>query len=177
MGYIADGFTEELTAQLSKANEKHLSVIARTTAMCYKGANKSVAAIGAEMGVDYVLESSVRTHHGIYRLTAQLIRVSDQSHVWSESVQGDRGNPIEAQVALSDQIVRALTTYLFPAKLPSFLATMYQAEEAPRSFRHSGRFRRYRTRVISIPKVTSRLVHRWFDPTKRRFKAKVRLLR
>jgi TolB-like protein len=180
IGHIADGFTEELTAQLSNARPRQLSVIGRTTAMCYKGASKSIATIGSEIGVDYVLEGSVRTHQNILRLTAQLIRVSDQSHIWTASVQGNGSNPVEAQIALSEQIVSRLTGYLFPGE-PSSLQTTLALQsdaEALHQFRQ-GRFRRYRRRVSSIPGATSRLVHRLFDPTTRRlrrFRAKARLL-
>jgi TolB-like protein len=118
MDHIADGFTEELTAQLSKAMTRRLGVIGRTTAMCYKGANKSIAAIGNEIDVDYVLEGSVRGQNGLLRLTVRLIRVSDQSHVWTESLQGDSSNPIHTQITLSDQVTRALATYLFPGESP-----------------------------------------------------------
>jgi TolB-like protein len=179
IGHIADGFTEELTAQLSNAKPRQLSVIGRTTAMCYKGASKSIATIGNEIGVDYVLEASVRTHQGILRLTAQLIKVSDQSHIWTGSVQGNSSNPVEAQITLSEQIVRGLTLYLFPSEPFLQIASGLQSEaEALRQFHQGGRFRRYRRRVFSIPRVTSRLVHRLFAPTSRRlrrFKAKTRL--
>lgn len=181
IGHIADGFTEELTAQLSNARPRQLSVIGRTTAMCYKGVSKSIATIGSEIGVDYVLEGSVRTHQKILRLTAQLIRVSDQSHIWTASVQGDGSNPVEAQIALSEQIVSRLTGYLFPVEASSVqTALALQSDaEALRQFRQGGRLRRYRRRVSSIPRATSRLVHRLFDPTTRRFRrfrAKTRFL-
>jgi TolB-like protein len=179
--HVADGFTEELTAQLSNARPRQLSVIGRTTAMCYKGVSKSIATIGNEIGVDYVLEGSVRTHQNILRLTSRLIRVSDQSHLWTASVQGNGSNPVEAQIALSEQIVSRLTAYLFPGEPSSLQMTLaVQSDaEALRQFRQGGRFRRYRRRVSSIPRATSRLVHRLFAPTTRRlrrFKAKARLL-
>ena len=170
IGYLADGFTEEITAQLSNARPGRLSVIGRTTAMCYKGVAKSIATIGREIAVDYVLESSVRTHQGILRLTVQLIRVSDQSHLWTESVQGDGSNPVQAQITLSEQIVRALTTFLFPGEpAMSQMTPCYQPQ--------GGRFRRYRRRVSSIPRATSRLVLRWIAPTTRRLRAKAHLSR
>jgi TolB-like protein len=181
IGHVADGFTAELTAQLSKAKPRQLSVIGRTTAMCYKNASKSIATIGNEIGVDYVLEGSLRTHQNILRLTTQLIRVSDQSHLWTASVQANGSNPLEAQITLSEQIVSSLTAYLFPGEpssLPITLVLQSDAE-ALRQFHQAGRFRRYRRRVSSIPRATSRLVHRLFDPTTRRlrrFKAKARLL-
>ncbi len=136
LDHIADGFTEELTAQLSKAMPRRMSVIGRTTAMCYKGANKSIAEIGKEIGVDYALEGSVRSQDGVLRLTAQLIRVSDQSHVWAESLQGDSLNPVHTQIALSDQITRALANFLFPAEpLFHIVTKQHPNEEAYQLYR------------------------------------------
>ncbi len=116
LDHIADGFTEELTAQISKTMPARLGVIGRTTAGGYRGSTKSIAEIGSEIGADYALEGSVRAQNGVLRLTAQLIRVSDQSHVWAESVDGDGANSIQSQVELSERITRALAAYLFPAE-------------------------------------------------------------
>lgn len=112
--HVADAFTEELTAQMSKISPGQLGVIGRTTAMFYKGAAKTVAAIGAEIDVDYVLEGSVQNEDGTLRVVAQLIRVSDQCHVWSESVEHENDNMIRARVELADRIARTLAAYLFP---------------------------------------------------------------
>jgi TolB-like protein/DNA-binding winged helix-turn-helix (wHTH) protein/tetratricopeptide (TPR) repeat protein len=83
--YLSDGFTEELITELARADADRLGVIARTTAMQYKGSPKDVAQIGRELAVDYVLEGSVRHQGGDLRITAQLIRVSDQTHVWADT--------------------------------------------------------------------------------------------
>jgi TolB-like protein/tetratricopeptide (TPR) repeat protein len=112
--HIADAFTEELTAQLSKAVPGRLGVIGRTTATFYRGAGKSIATIGSELRVDYVLEGSIRNQDGILRVVAQLIRVSDQRHVWTESVEHENGNLLRSQIELSDQITRTLSAHLFP---------------------------------------------------------------
>jgi TolB-like protein/tetratricopeptide (TPR) repeat protein len=120
---LADGFTEELTTQLSKVMPRHLGVIGRTTAMSYRDTVKSIAQIGTELGIDYVLEGSVRSHAGVLRLTTQLIKVSDQSHAWTESIEGDLANPLQAQISLSDQIARAIATRLFPGAPPPHFTT------------------------------------------------------
>ena len=80
--YVADGLTEELIAKLGSLGSDKLSVIARTSAMSYKNSNKTVAQISRELGVNYVIESSVRQWGDRVRITAQLIRVRDQSHLW-----------------------------------------------------------------------------------------------
>ncbi len=120
MEYIADGFTEELTAQLSKALPQRLGVIGRTTAMCYRGLKKTIAEIGSELGVDYALEGSVRSCNGTFRLTWQMIRISDQSNMWTGSFEYESENVIHAQIELSDRITRLLTARLFPDKVILF---------------------------------------------------------
>jgi TolB-like protein len=81
--YFSDGLTEETISYLGRMSPERLGVIARTTSMAYKRTTKSIREIGAELAVEYVLESSVRREGGQVRITSQLIRVSDQTHVWA----------------------------------------------------------------------------------------------
>jgi TolB-like protein/Tfp pilus assembly protein PilF len=81
--YLSDGLTEEMIAELGRLPE--LGVIARTSVMRFKNAAKGIAEIGRELRVDYVLEGSVRQADRRLRVTAQLIRVADEVHVWAES--------------------------------------------------------------------------------------------
>ncbi len=71
--FFSDGFTEELIAELGALKPERLGVIARTTSMRYKGTLKDVGQIRAELGVDYVLEGSVRRAGDRLRITAQLV--------------------------------------------------------------------------------------------------------
>ena len=82
--YVADGLTEELIAKLGSLGSDKLSVIARTSAMAYKNSRKTVAQVGRELGVNYAVESSVRQWGDRVRITAQLVRVRDQSHLWAK---------------------------------------------------------------------------------------------
>jgi len=97
--FLGDGLTEELIAGLGRVRD--LGVIARTSVMRYKGADRSVRQIGKELSVDYVLEGSVRESERRLRVTAQLIRTSDETHVWAESYDYELNDllRIEAQVA------------------------------------------------------------------------------
>src|SRR5205814_9524132 len=70
--FFSDGFTEEMIAELGKLDPDHLGVIARTTTRLYKNAKKSVGQIRQELGVDYVLEGSIRRAGSRIRITAQL---------------------------------------------------------------------------------------------------------
>jgi TolB-like protein/DNA-binding winged helix-turn-helix (wHTH) protein len=106
--YFSDGLTEETITDLGQLSPEHLGVIARTSAMAYKHTNKTVSQIGHELGVDYILEGSVRREDGKARVSAQLIRVSDQTHLWAQNydrglqdlldVQNDLGRDIAEQV-------------------------------------------------------------------------------
>ena len=87
--YFSDGLTEEMIAQLGNLNPQRLGAIARASAMRYKHSPKGAAQIGRELGVDYLLEGSARRADGRVRITAQLIQVSDQTHLWAESYEGD----------------------------------------------------------------------------------------
>jgi len=108
--YFSDGLSEETIMRLGQMSPHRMGVIARTSSMAYKHAKKSVAQIGQELGVDYVLEGSVRREGERVRITAQLIRVQDQIHMWAENydrqlpgildIHGDIGAAIAAQVKL-----------------------------------------------------------------------------
>lgn len=108
--YFSDGLTEETIMRLGKLAPGHLGVIARTSSMAYKRTTKSVRQIGDELGVDYVIEGSVRRDSGRIRVTAQLIRISDQIHLWAENfdrppqsildIHGEVGAAIASQVRL-----------------------------------------------------------------------------
>jgi TolB-like protein/DNA-binding winged helix-turn-helix (wHTH) protein len=82
--YLADGLTEETISQLSRLTQGQLGVIARTSVMAYKHKDERLDQIGRDLSVDYVLESSIQESNGHLRLTAQLIQIKDQTHVWSK---------------------------------------------------------------------------------------------
>ncbi len=99
--YFSDGLTEEMITQLGRLQPERLSVIARTSAMTYKGSNKTVDQIGRELGVDYLLEGSVRREGDQVRITAQLIQVHDQAHLWAQSYDRNVGSipAVQGEVA------------------------------------------------------------------------------
>jgi len=95
--YFADGMTEEVITQLGSLDPRHLGVIARTSAMKYKGARKDIAQIAQELGVDYLLEGSVRRANQRVRVTAQLILAKDQTHLWAGSFDRDLSDVLKLQ--------------------------------------------------------------------------------
>jgi TolB-like protein/DNA-binding winged helix-turn-helix (wHTH) protein/Tfp pilus assembly protein PilF len=114
--YFADGMTEEMIARLGQLQPQRLGVIARTSAMTYKGANKDIARIGRELGVGFVVEGSVRREQDKVRITAQLIQVSDQTHLWSESYDRSTGDALTVQRQVANQIATALALELLGDK-------------------------------------------------------------
>jgi TolB-like protein/DNA-binding winged helix-turn-helix (wHTH) protein/Flp pilus assembly protein TadD len=114
--YFSDGLTEEMIAQLGALSPDQLRVISRTTTMAYKHTSKSVQQIGSELGVGYVLESSVRRDRDQVRISVQLIRAHDQVHVWTRSYDRHISHSIELQEevakAVAEQIeVKLSSTY------------------------------------------------------------------
>ena len=102
--YFSDGLTEEIITQLGALSPDQLGVIARTTSMAYKRTSKSAQQIARELGVDYILESSIRRDEDQVRISAQLIRTADQVHVWAHSY--DR--QISHSIALQEEVARAV---------------------------------------------------------------------
>ena len=81
--YFSDGLSEELLNVLAKV--QGLRVIARTSSFAFKGKDATIADVAKALGVDHVLEGSVRKSGDRVRITAQLIRTADSSHLWSET--------------------------------------------------------------------------------------------
>lgn len=110
--FVSDGFTEEMITQLSELQHDRLSVIARTSAMTYKNSTKPVSQIGRELGVEYVLEGSLRRWGERVRVTAQLIRTRDQTHVWAQNYESDRPDVIRLQSEISQAIAEQVRLVL-----------------------------------------------------------------
>src|SRR6267378_168121 len=82
--YLADGLTEETISRLGRLDPNQLGVIGRTSVMGYKHKDERVDQIGRDLSVQYVLENSLRGSGDHLRVTAQLLQVKDQSHLWSQ---------------------------------------------------------------------------------------------
>ena len=105
--YFSDAMTEEVITAIA-ALAPDLGVIARTTTMRYKGAHKDVARIGRELRVDYICEGGVRREGDRIILTVQLIRVSDQTHVFARRYDADVHTVFEMRALISEAIASHL---------------------------------------------------------------------
>ncbi|HUK12060.1 MAG TPA: protein kinase [Thermoanaerobaculaceae bacterium] len=102
--YFSDGLTEETIADLGGLGSDQLGVIARTSAMRFKGTRKSVAEIARELGVEFALEGSVRRQDERVRISVRLVRAADQTNVWAQ--QYDR--ELRDFLAVQDELGRAI---------------------------------------------------------------------
>lgn len=102
--HFVDGMTEELTARLSQVSG--LRVVSRTSAMTYKGSQKLLPTIAAELGVDLIVEGSAQRSGDRIRITAQLIDARNDNHMWAESYERAYADVL----ILQDEIAQAIAS-------------------------------------------------------------------
>ena len=108
--FFSDGISEEILNVLASIPD--LKVAARTSAFAYKGTNTKIAEIAQELGVNHVLEGSVRKSGNQVRVTAQLIKVDDGFHLWSDSYDRELTNIFVIQDEIANSIADALKVSL-----------------------------------------------------------------
>ncbi len=106
--YFSDGLTEEMISQLGDLDPAHLGVIARTSVMHYKRSQESIPRIGKDLGVQYVIEGSVRRDSERVRITAQLIQVKDQSRLWARVYDRDLSHLLELQAEIAREVANEI---------------------------------------------------------------------
>ncbi len=199
--YFAAGITEEITSRLATIRE--LGVISRTSADHYAGTDKTIKEIGAELGVGYVLEGTVRWARGPegaskVRITPQLIRVSDDTHLWSEPYDRVIQDIFEIQSDIAQNVVEHLGLALLDKKHPAvetrptenldayqaYLQAQYWAgqphfaadnwERAIQSYEHAVEIDpRFALAYAKLSAAHARLYYFWYDfSPERREKAK-----
>ncbi|HEV2103605.1 MAG TPA: tetratricopeptide repeat protein [Candidatus Acidoferrum sp.] len=101
--YFADGMTDDLIANLAKIHS--LRVISRSTAMAYKGTHKPLPQIASELNVDAVVEGTVMRVGSSVRITAELVQVSTDQHLWADTYESPIGDVLALQNRVSSAIV------------------------------------------------------------------------
>ena len=112
--YFSDGLSEELLNLLAQLPQ--LRVIARTSSFSFKGREVDVATIARALNVGHVLEGSVRKSGNTLRITAQLIRTSDSSHLWSQTYDRQLTDVFKVQDEIAAAVVDALKVQLLPTQ-------------------------------------------------------------
>ena len=126
--YLAAGLTEETSASLAQIDPQRLIVKGRT--LRYKGSTKTAVEIGHELAVDYLVESTIRAEGGRLRVTATLIRVRDQEHVWSRSYEREPTSFLGFQQELSTAIADQIRVRLTPGDVPGSAGRQTQNADA-----------------------------------------------
>ncbi len=117
--YFSDGITEEIINMLAQVQE--LKVIGRTSSFAFKGKNIDLKVIGDQLKVSYILEGSVRKSGNKLRVTAQLIKVSDGFHLYSEKFDRELDDIFAIQDDISLAILNAIKIKLFGAEKDAVL--------------------------------------------------------
>ncbi len=113
--YLVEGLTEEMISQVTRVSPEYLRVIARTSAMQYEHTKKGARQIGQELGADYILENSVRHEGGRLRVTSQLVRAADQTHLWAENYNRDERELLTLESEVTADIADQVRLYLLPS--------------------------------------------------------------
>ena len=146
--YFADSMTEELIATLAQIGS--LRVISRTSVMGFKGTTKALPEIGKMLGVDGIVEGSVQRSGDRVRITAQLIRVASDEHVWAKSYERDMRDVLALQHEVAGSIAREMQVHLTPDQQQRIAAA---AVVSPRAYelylRGMEAYRRFDKRSLS----------------------------
>ena len=116
--YFSDGITEEILNSLAAVKE--LKVAGRTSSFAFKGQNDDLRKIGDTLGVDHILEGSVRKAETQVRITAQLIQVEDGFHLWSETYDRELDDVFAIQEEIATAILGELRAKLLDEEVEAF---------------------------------------------------------
>ncbi len=121
--YLSDGLTDEMITRLGEISPQHLNVIARSTAMQYKGTRKTIEQVAYEQHVDYILEGSFWRQGDRVRITAQLFNARDHGSLWTEAYERNASDLFSIQREVADRIAQSLSLELLAPTVHSAAAT------------------------------------------------------
>ncbi len=141
--YFAEGITEEITARL--ASIQGLGIIARTSAIRYRKSDKTIQQIGEELGVQYILEGTVRWEYSEdgpdrVRVTPQLIRVSDATHIWANIFEEPIASVFQVQTEIAERVAEALDVNLLEPERVLLAAKLTENVEAYEYFLRGNKY-------------------------------------
>jgi TolB-like protein len=142
--WFADGLTEEILSALARLPDLH--VASRTGSFRFKGSDLPVRDIAAQLGVGHILEGSVRRTGERVRITAQLIRASDDAHVWSQNFDRGAGDVIRIQEEIAFEVARTLQPALEPEAMRRMVAAGTNSVAAYEAYLRGRHFWRMQSR-------------------------------
>ena len=113
--FLSDGMTQEMISQLGRLQPARMSVIGRTSVMRYKKSEVPLHQIGSELGASYILGGSCRRDKVRIRISVELIRVENQSQLWSETYEREMSGLLVLQSEVAKKVAEALALKLLPA--------------------------------------------------------------
>ena len=127
--YFSDGLTEEMISQLGSVTRGRLGVLARWSSMVFKGTMRRAREIGEVLGVDYLVEGSVRREGDRVRITVRLVETASETYRWSDAYERELTDCLAVQTDVAARIARSLAMELSPpSKRPAACdASAYQA--------------------------------------------------
>ena len=128
--YFSSGMTEEMILQLGLLQPERVGVIARASSMTYKASEKRIDQIAHELGVDYILEGSVRRQDRRVRVTAELVEVKSQTAVWGNNYEQDWSDTLLVQTDIARAIAEQVRVRLTPAQRARLAAARAVHSEA-----------------------------------------------
>ena len=150
--YFSDGITEELIDALAKLGS--LKVISRTSVFHFKGKDFDLPTIGEKLGVNHILEGSVRKSGEKIRLTAQLINVPEDAHIWSDRFDREIDDVFAVQEEIARSIVDVLKVKLIAKDETQLVKQSTDSTEAYNLYLQ-GRYFWNQRNSISVPKAIS----------------------
>ena len=124
--YFSDGISEEILNSLAKVQD--LKVAGRTSSFAFKGQNQDLRQVGQALGVEHILEGSVRKSGTKVRITAQLIQVEDGFHLWSDSYDRELTDVFAIQDEIATAILEQLKAHLLEENETTVAATRANAQ-------------------------------------------------
>jgi TolB-like protein/tetratricopeptide (TPR) repeat protein len=144
--YFSDGLTEEMVTQVGNLDPQHLGVIARTSAMYYKNRPQPMQQVGRDLGVQYVLEGSVRRDAEQARISVRLVRVTDGATLWTDSFDRHVGAVLALQSEIARRVGSALQVQVLGSAHPKPAGSAANSEVVEAYLR--GRFELNRSEEI-----------------------------
>ena len=130
--YFSDGITEELIATLAQIHD--IKVISRTSVLAYRRAARPIREIGRELGVDAIIEASLQRSGNRVRITVQLIRAHDDTHLWAKNYDRDLSDVLKLESDVSQSIAREIRAQITPAEARRLVETRRVLPEAHEAY-------------------------------------------
>jgi TolB-like protein/DNA-binding winged helix-turn-helix (wHTH) protein len=127
--YLSDSMTEEMITRFARDFAGDVRIIARDSVLSYEGKKSPLPQIAAELGVQYVVQGTVRSEGNHLRIAAQLVRAADQTSLWADSYDGDASQLLEFEDSVAQAVARQLSLNLLAGRTPDYTPQSFAAHD------------------------------------------------